>query len=310
MQPASLLLLKRVRLKAGYPRLKEGTIANMSPMIHHLSGNTALVLDSPHSGTQYPADFLFSCDPLVLRRAEDTHVEKLYDFAPGLGAHWVEAFFPRSYLDANRNTTEIDETLLDASWPEPIATDPKVLSKVRLGKGLIWRTTDDGLPIYSRQLGVAEVQARIANCWQPYHAALASAIGAAHALHGYSIHINCHSMPAIASSNATDFPGEVHADFVVGDRDGTTAHPMLSQLVCAHLRGLGYSVAYNHPYKGVELVRRYSNPAAQRHSIQLEINRKIYMNEDTLETTAGFAPLKVHLQSLVTLLLKTDPRKL
>ena len=76
------------------------------------------------------------------------------------------------------------------------------------------------------------------------------------------------------------------------------------------MRNLGYSVAYNHPYKGVELVRRYSNPAAQRHSIQLEINRKLYMNEETLEVTPGFAPLKTHLQSLVEMLLSTDPRKL
>ena len=182
------------------------------------------------------------------------------------------------------------------------------MSKVRLGKGLIWRTTDDGFPIYTRRLSVAEVQARIATCWQPYHSAVASAIETAHTQHDYSIHINCHSMPALASRNATEFPGEAHADFVVGDRDGTTAHGALSQLVCEHLRSLGYSVAYNHPYKGVELVRRYGNPAAHRHSIQLEINRKLYMNEKTLEMSQGFAPLKKHLQSLVELLLKTDPK--
>ena len=279
-------------------------------MINHLPGTSALVLDSPHSGTQYPPDFLFSCGALALRRAEDTHVEKLYDFAPSLGVHWVEAYFPRSYLDANRNTTEIDESLLDTPWPGAIETDAKVMSKVRLGKGLIWRTTDDGLPIYSRQLSVTEVQARIANCWQPYHAAVKSAIDAAHAQHGYSVHINCHSMPAIASSNATDFPGEAHADFVVGDRDGTTANPALSAQVCAFLKNLGYSVAYNHPYKGVELVRRYSNPAGQRHSIQLEINRKLYMNETTLTMTPNFAPLKKHLQSLVESLLNMDTRTL
>ena len=129
-------------------------------------------------------------------------------------------------------------------------------------------------------------------------------------MHGYSIHINCHSMPAIASRSATDFPGEAHADFVVGDRDATTANPALSEMICAHLKSMGYSVAYNHPYKGVELVRRYANPAAQRHSIQLEINRKLYMDENTLAMTPGFASLKIHLQSLVELLLKADLRKL
>lgn len=280
----------------------------MSTDVRAIPGTTALVLDSPHSGTVYPEDFAHVCDPAVLRRAEDTHVEKLYDFAPGLGVAWVEALFPRSYLDANRDVTEIDESLLDAPWPGPIATDPRVLSKVRLGKGLIWRTTDDGTALYARKLSVAEVQARIDRCWRPYHAAVAAAVDAAHAAHGYSIHINCHSMPAVASRFATDFPGLAHADFVVGDRDGSTADPALSQRIVAHLRARGHDVAYNHPYKGVELVRRYGDPARQRHSIQLEINRKLYMDEQTLALHAGAGPLKASLQSLVGMLLATDPR--
>ena len=279
-------------------------------LISHLAGSSALVLDSPHSGVFYPPDFRYACETAVLRKAEDTHVEKLYDFAPGLGVHWIEARFPRSYLDANRNTTELDVSLLDEPWPHPVETDPAVLSKVRLGKGLIWRTTDDGVPIYRRRLSAEEISRRIAQCWQPYHAAVAEAIDAAHAAHGYSIHVNCHSMPAVASSHATDFPGEKHPDFVVGDRDGSTASPALSAKVCAHLAGLGYAVAYNHPYKGVELVRRYSHPPTQRHSIQLEINRKLYMDEDTLALTTGFDILKANLRSLVDMLLKTDPRRL
>ena len=282
----------------------------MSPSIRALPGTTPLVLDSPHSGVVYSPDFNYACGLATLRQAEDTHVEKLYNFAPGLGVAWVEALFPRAYLDANRNTTEIDESLLDAPWPGPVETDPVVMSKVRLGKGLIWRATDDGAPIYQRVLTVAEVQARIASCWQPYHAAVAQAIDAAHARHGYSIHINCHSMPAVASNFATDFPGEEHADFVVGDRDGSTASTALTQRIRSHLAGLGYSVAYNHPYKGVELVRRYSNPGQHRHSIQLEINRTLYMDERTLEITGGFTALQASLRSLVALLLQTDPRAL
>ncbi|MES2413617.1 MAG: N-formylglutamate amidohydrolase [Pseudomonadota bacterium] len=282
----------------------------MDSTIRHVQGRSALVLDSPHSGTDYPADFRHACDPMILRRAEDTHVEKIYDFAPDLGVHWVEAFFPRSYLDANRNTTEVDVTLFDEPWPEPVETDARIMCKVRLGKGLIWRTTDDGLPLYARKLSVAEILTRINRCWKPYHAAVGSAIDQAHSAHGYSIHINCHSMPAFASSNATDFPGETHADFVVGDRDGSTAAPALSKLVCDALRSMGYSVAYNHPYKGVELVRRYSDPGVNRHSIQLEINRRLYMNEVTLDMHDGFDALKAHLRSLVAMLVDTDPRLL
>jgi N-formylglutamate deformylase len=223
---------------------------------------------------------------------------------------WIEALFPRSYLDANRNTTELDVALLQDAWDGELAIDPVVLSKVRLGKGLVWRYTDDGVPIYDRQLTAAEVRARIANCWQPYHQAVSGAIERAHATHGYSIHLNCHSMPSVAAANATEFPGLAHADFVIGDRDGSTSSPALSQLVVDTLRGFGYDVAYNHPYKGVELVRRYGDPAHNRHGIQVEVNRKLYMDEATLVPHEGFAPLRAHLQQLVRKLLATDPRTL
>jgi N-formylglutamate deformylase len=281
----------------------------MNSLVRAVPGEAALVLDSPHSGVSYPEDFRHACDLRDLRRAEDTHVEKLYDFAPGLGVAWIEALFPRSYLDANRNLTEIDVSLFDEAWTDLIETDPKTLAKVRLGKGLIWRCTDEGTPLYDRQLTVQEVRSRIRRCWQPYHEAVAAAIEAAHARHGYIIHLNCHSMPSVAAKFATDYPGLVHADFVIGDRDGTSADPRLSQRICEHLRSLGYQVSYNHPYKGVELVRRYGEPARQRHSVQVEVNRKLYMDEKTLELSAECDGLKANLRTLVEMLLALDPRR-
>ena len=170
--------------------------------------------------------------------------------------------------------------------------------------------TDSGVPIYSRKLTAAEVEARIDNCWRPFHGAVAAAIEDAQRRHGYCIHIDCHSMPAISAPFSTGYPGLVHADFVIGDREGTTADPRLSKKICAHLEGLGYSASYNHPYKGVELVRRHADPAHQRHSIQVEINRKLYMDERTFELAAGFEPLKSGLRSLAGMLLGTDPRRL
>ena len=280
-----------------------------STMVRALAGSTALVLDSPHSGTRYPADFGHDCEIGLLRRAEDTHVEKLFSFAPFVGAAWIEALFPRSYLDANRGLAELDATMIEGAWPGPLESDPDALAKVRLGKGLLWSRTDDGIPIYNRKLSIAEVRARIDNCWIPYYAAVGRAVDAAHSRRGYSIHINCHSMPAIAGSHATNFPGMIHADFVVGDRDGRTADPRLSRKICAHLQSFGYSVDYNHPYKGVELVRRFGDPARQRHSVQLEINRRLYMDEETL-ALHEHGNLREALDSLLAMLKGLDPRRL
>ncbi|MFM7331572.1 MAG: N-formylglutamate amidohydrolase [Brachymonas sp.] len=272
-------------------------------------GSSPLVLDSPHSGTFYPPDFGFACNLVRLRRAEDTHVDKLYSFAPELGCAWIEAHFPRSYLDANRNLTEVDPDMLDGVWSHAVElSDPYVLSKRRLGKGLIWRATDDGEPLYSRKLSVQEVEQRIETCWKPYHAAVKAAIDAAHARHGYSLHINCHSMPEVAGSHATDFPGIKHPDFVLGNRDHSTSSEAVLLYIQEQLIKMGYGVALNHPYKGVELVRRYGQPAQHRHSVQIEINRALYMNEHTLELTEGFAPLRDKLKALVLALQSVDPR--
>ena len=283
---------------------QEGAIA-----IRAVAGTTPLVFDSPHSGTRYPADFRFSCDFPLLRTAEDTHVEKLYDFAPSLGIAWIEALFPRSYLDANRSDREIDVTMMDGPWTGPLP-DEAMLAKVRLGKGLIWKNTDDGVPLYDRPLGVQEVTRRIEQCWRPYYQAVGAAIDAAHARHGYSLHVNCHSMPATAASHATDHPGLAHADFVVGDRDGTTADPGLGARLADFLRDRGYRVEVNFPYKGVELVRRFGEPARHRHSLQLEVNRKLYMDERTFELRPGAQRLREDLRAMSEWLLTVDPRRL
>jgi N-formylglutamate deformylase len=278
------------------------------PMWRQHPGQQAVVLDSPHSGVTYPSDFGSCCPMDQLRRAEDTHVEKLYSFAPKLGVSWLEALFPRSYLDLNRSLDDIDPALLAEPWPQALPTDAAHSDKLRLGKGLLWRLTDEGQPIYDRLLSVQEVQRRIARCWVPYHQALADLIEAAWQRHGHCIHINCHSMPSVAASHATAFPGSVHPDMVVGDRDGSTASPAVSRAVVDFLSALGYRVAYNHPYKGVELVRRHGQPERQRHSIQLEVNRRLYMDEATLVPHQGLADLRQDLAALVQALLAINPR--
>lgn len=292
------LVLDLIRNRSRDCCLQTDEAAMQPPAVLVQAGTSAVVFDSPHSGTCYPADFRHVCDPVGLRRAEDTHVEKLFDFAPALGIAWVEATFPRSYVDANRSEHEIDPDMVEGEWPHPLPVDPECLRKVRLGKGLIWKLTDEGRPLYDRRLTVAEVEQRIRRCWQPYHAALQQLIEQAHARHGRVIHLNCHSMPSVAASHATEHPGVHHPDFVLGDRDGSTASGELATRLAAFLRSSGYSVAVNHPYKGVELVRRYSDPLRGRHSLQLEINRQLYMDETRLTLHAGAEPLKRDLRRM------------
>ena len=97
----------------------------------------------------------------------------------------------------------------------------------------------------------------------------------------------------------SDDPGRARADFVLGDRDGTTCEPEFTAFVAETLRAMGYEVAINDPYKGVELVRKHGRPGEQRHSLQIEANRRLYMDEATLAKNAGFRVLETNLTQLV-----------
>ena len=253
----------------------------------------ALVLDSPHSGEWYPDDFDHAPPRAVVRQAEDTHVARLWHAATGLGATLIEARFPRAYIDANRSLADIDADLLADPWPEPVVPS----RKTQQGIGLVWRVARGGAPMYARKLRSAEVRARIDRCWRPYHRALDAALDERQRAFGGVWHVNCHSMPAVGDAQADD-PGRERADFVLGDRDGTTCEPAFTQCVAATVRGLGYSVAINDPYKGVEIVRRHGRPADRRHSLQVEVKRTLYMDEATLAPHAGYDRLRRDLEAL------------
>jgi N-formylglutamate deformylase len=254
-----------------------------------------LVFDSPHSGTEYPEDFRFSCPLEILRTAEDTHIEDLYGAAPEHGASLLAAFFPRSYIDVNRAASDIDQALLDAPWPGRI--DPG--EKTRLGVGLVRRLAKADLPVYSRKLSVAEMEERIARYYEPYHAMLQSVCDRLHKKFGGVWLVNCHSMPARGTRMSSDGPAAVRADFVLGDRDGTTCAPEMTDFVARLLKGRGYSVKINDPYKGVEIVRRHGRPTENRHALQIEVNRKLYMDEKALAPNGHYATLKADLTHLI-----------
>src|SRR6266699_1531815 len=94
----------------------------------------------------------------------------------------------------------------------------------------------------------------------------------------------------------------VYADFVLGDRDGTTCAREFTDFVAHFLRGIGYDVRINEGYKGVEILRRQGRPAERRHSLQIEVDRALYMDQKTLEKLPGFERLRADLARLVAAL--------
>jgi N-formylglutamate amidohydrolase len=164
--------------------------------------------------------------------------------------------------------------------------------------GLVRRLAKPNVPVYSRHLTVSDVESRIARYYRPYHEALETALDRLHRKFGVVWLINCHSMPARGSAMSSDGPGAIRADFVLGDRDGTTCAPEFTEFVAGFLRGLGYDVRVNEGYKGVEIVRRQGRPSEHRHSLQIEIDRSLYIDQKTLEKLPGFDRLRSELAGL------------
>ena len=260
-----------------------------------------LVFDSPHSGQNYPDDFNYCCDRGALEKAEDKYVDDLFSNAPDLGVPLLCANFPRSFLDVNRAVDDIDEELLSEPWPAHFDITPAPSNRSYAGIGLIRRLVQPGVPVYDHALTPEEIYQRIETYYRPYHDTLSKLINHAHYHYGQVWHINCHSMPSASTRQGA--LGRVNPfnspDFVLGDRDGTSCALDFTHSVRDFLTSLGYKVAINDPYKGVELVKRYSAPSTGRHSLQIEICRSLYLNEDSYEKSRNYDKLKQDITKLI-----------
>jgi len=258
-----------------------------------------VVFDSPHSGQIYPDDFGYNCDLSLLTQIEDKYVDELFDSAHEHNAYFLRALFPRSYVDLNRASDDIDDLLVDGSWPDdlpPIAPTARSHS----GIGLFPRLIKAGTPIYNRRLSAVEIMDRVKTYYEPYHDTLCATLDAAYYNHAYVWHINCHSMPSSSaySKHQTTLVKK-QSDIVLGNLDGTTCDRQFTNMLKEFWQSLGYHVTINDPFKGVELISRYSAPTRARHSIQIEINRALYMDEKTGKKIKNFDVIKQHCTDMV-----------
>ena len=240
-----------------------------------------LVFASAHSGRDYAEAFLAASrlDALRLRRSEDSFVDELFAEIPDLGMPLVSATFPRAYCDANREPWELDPAMFDDALPDWVNT---ASPRVGAGLGTIARIVASGEPIYRDRLQFADATARIRDCWEPFHAALAAEIAQTHARFGACVLIDCHSMPA------SSLPPRGQVDIILGDAHGTACAAPVVQLVEEVLLRLGFSVRSNDPYAGGFITRHYGRPHEAIHAVQIEINRTLYMDEARIERLPGF----------------------
>jgi N-formylglutamate amidohydrolase len=266
-------------------------------VVHPAQPTSPLVFSSPHSGNIYPAGFVAASrlDPVMLRRSEDAFVDELYADAPMAGAPLLKARFPRAFIDPNREPYELDPGMFASALP---AWVNRSSPRVGAGLGTIARVVANGAEIYRGKLDFAAAEMWIEQLYRPYHNALSALLDQTAARFGRVLLIDCHSMPAVGGPMDRD-PGKRRVDFVLGDAHGTSCSRTIIDWAQSYLSGLGYTVSRNDPFAGGFITRHYGRPATGRHALQIEVNRRLYMDEDRIARNANFPRLVADLTRFV-----------
>lgn len=246
------------------------------------------LFNSPHSGRCYPDQFRNSSklDATQLRRSEDAFIDLIFSDLPSKGIPLMAANFPRAFLDLNREPYELDPHMFNEALP-PYAKSQT--PRVGSGLGTIARIVSENQEIYKHKLSLAHALDRIELYYKPYHKMLRHQLAHIHVQFGYACLIDCHSMPSRIFRHLP--PGQ-QPDIILGDRYGISCHSDLTEAAYAILTDLGFNVALNNPYAGGFITQHYGRPTKGLHALQVELNRALYMDEETICPGANFAAIQ------------------
>ena len=210
----------------------------------------------------------------------------------------LKAAYARAYLDLNREPWELDPEMFAEDLPSHVnATSLRVAG----GLGTIPRLAADGRPIYREKLDFFEVRQRLNRVYFPYHHSLLRMIENTQLAFGHCLLIDCQSMPSVGGlgPGRGNGGGDQRADIVLGDRFGATCAPELTDCVHRTLSGLGLRVQRNNPYAGGFTTYHYGRPAAGVHVLQIEINRRLYMDEVRIIPLPGMERIRSAMTAVI-----------
>lgn len=250
---------------------------------------TPVVVEVPHAGLSVDPESLATliAPARALARDADLYVDELFADAPAEGATLLVALASRYICDLNRGENDFDASAAEGGESRAAP------------HGLVWRTTTDDQPALTAPLSRTEMERRLSLIYRPYHARLAQILSAKRERFGFCILLCGHSMPSRGRAGHAD-PGRERADIVPGTRGRSTAAPEVIEVVDRIANEHSLSVAHDDPYRGGFTTHHYGHPAERAHAIQVEVSRRLYMNEQTLTKKHNdFAKTRAFCRALV-----------
>ncbi len=262
-----------------------------------MSQQIPFFITMPHSGEKIPdlCHWLTELPEEVLMCDVDRYIDVLYQPAiSDLNLPSEKTEWHRYAVDLNRVPSDVDCTSVENN------THPAGL----FNRGYHWVVTTQNDQLLKRPLSLSEHQALTELIYTPFHAKVRSRFSGFKQIGFENVfHLDAHSMPSLGTKMHKD-PGEKRADIVISDSLGKSCDPRFRDLVIAAYVTAGFKVGYNWPYVGGRLTEQYGQPRQGQHTIQVELNRSLYMNEVTKKINPDHVEvqkkIKLALQKITT----------
>lgn len=248
-----------------------------------------VVIAVPHAGRSYPSELVTRMRQPAYSapRLEDRLVDLVGKaVADRTGAALLVAHAPRAMIDLNRASDDVDWDMVGGGAPDAGAApvSPSSGRRARSGLGLVPRRLPGLGELWKWPIAHDDLAARIESVHEPYHAALAALLESVRGRWGAALLIDLHSMPPLPAR-----AGEPAAEFVVGDRFGAACDGALIAEAFAALGQARRLTAHNRPYAGGYVLERHARRSAGIHCLQLEIDRRVYLDPALAEPGPGLS---------------------
>lgn len=259
------------------------------------SPRVPVLVSVPHAGRDYPDEVFpaLRLPPASLVRLEDRYADLLARDVIAERVPTIIAHRARAWIDLNRDERDIDVEMVSgldrADYPTPGA-------KQRGGLGLIPRRLSGEGDIWKHQISAAGLEHRIASFHRPYHQSVTQTLARMRDKFGVAILLDLHSMPPIQPMKGPP------PRFVIGDRFGHSASGRFAEVLMAQIGARGFPVALNHPYSGDHMLRHHAEVRRNVHTLQLEVDRSLYLDSGLREPGPGVAMVSRLIATLVAVL--------
>ena len=245
------------------------------PTIHPPRGQLPVLLSVPHSGRDYP-DWLVglaAAGKPSLTTLEDPFVDRLVWRALQRGCGAVIARTPRAAVDCNRGEEEVDPSVIEGVRRNGVS------ARARGGLGIVpGRTAQHGY-LWRRAITPKQLDERLNQAHRPYHEAVEAQLTLLLDRFGCALLLDCHSMPP---------PPTGVPPIVFGDCRGKSADASISAEARTIAKRLGFEAGLNDPFAGGHVIERHARPTRGVHALQIEIDRRCYLDAKLTKPGTGF----------------------